>query len=49
MVDFCNRLRGKGKNGKVITRAVMRKLVHLIYGILKSGKPFYPNYKLNVA
>jgi transposase len=49
MVDFCNRLRRKGKNGKVIICAVMRKLVHVIYGILKSGKPFDPNYKLNVA
>ena len=49
MIDFCNRLRKKGKNGKVIVCAVMRKLVHLIYGVLKSGKPFNPNYKPNFA
>lgn len=24
--------------------AVMRKLLHLIYGVLKSGKPFNPDY-----
>jgi transposase len=49
MIDFGNRLRRQGKNGKVIVCAVMRKLVHIIYGILKSGKPFDPNYKPNFA
>jgi transposase len=49
MIDFGNRLRRKGKNGKAIVCAIMRKLVHLIYGILKSGKPFDPNYKPNFA
>jgi hypothetical protein len=49
MIDFGNRLRRKGKNGKVIVCAIMRKPVHLIYGILKSGKPFDPNYKPNFA
>jgi transposase len=33
-------LRAKGKNGSVIVGAVMRKLVHSIYGILKSGQPY---------
>jgi transposase len=28
----------------VIVGAAMRKLVHLIYGVLKSKKPFDPNY-----
>jgi transposase len=41
---FYHRLKGKGKNGKVVVCAIMRKLVHLIFGILKSGKPFDPNY-----
>jgi hypothetical protein len=27
--------------------ASMRKLLHLVYGILKSGKPFDPNYLEN--
>jgi transposase len=45
IIQFYNRLKEKGKNGKVIVCAVMRKLVHIIFGILKSGKMFDPNYK----
>jgi len=41
---FYYRLKEKEKNGKVIVCAIMRKLVHLIFGILKSGRPFDPNY-----
>ena len=44
-----HRLKGKGKNGKVVVCAIMRKLVHLIFGILKSGRPFDPNYTTNHA
>jgi transposase len=43
------RLKRNGKNGKVIVCAVMRKLVHIIFGILKSGKPFDPNFRSNYA
>lgn len=28
----------------VIIGAAMRKLVHLAYGVLKSGRPFNPKY-----
>jgi hypothetical protein len=49
MIDFYRRLKEKEKNGRVIVCAIMRKLVHLIYGILKSGKPFDQNYKPNFA
>ena len=38
-------LRDKHKPGKLIVIAVMRKLVHQIYGILKSGQPFDPLYE----
>lgn len=41
------RLKKNGKNGKVIVCAIMRKLVHIIFGILKSGQPFDPNFKPN--
>ncbi len=41
---FYNRLKEKGKKGKVIVCAVMRKLVHMIFGILKSGMPFNPQH-----
>jgi transposase len=45
MIAFYDRLKEKGKNGKVIVCAIMRKLVHVIFGVLKSGKKYDPNYK----
>lgn len=45
VIGFYNRLRSKGKNGKVIVCAIMRKLLHIIFGVLKSGKMYDPNYK----
>ena len=41
---FAQRLEDKHKKGKVIVIAVMRKLVHQIFAILKSGRPFDPYY-----
>jgi transposase len=49
MIAFYNRLHDKGKNGKVIVCAIMRKLVHVIFGVLKSGKMYDPNFKQNFA
>ena len=49
MIDFYNRLKDKGKNGKVIVCAIMRKLVHVIFGVLKSGKEYNPNHKPALA
>lgn len=43
---FTDRLDEKGKNGKVIACAAMRKLLHLIYGVLNSEKPFDPQLHL---
>lgn len=43
--DFAARLEAKGKPKMVIIVAVMRKLVHLIYGVLKNRTPFDPNYR----
>ena len=37
---FCKRLEAAGKPTMLIIGAAMRKLVHLIYGVLKSGKAF---------
>ena len=45
MTAFYTRLKERGKNGKVIVCAIMRKLVHVVFGVLKSGKKFDPNYK----
>ncbi len=43
---FYANLISKGKPKKLAICAAMRKLVHLIYGILKSGKPFDPHWAL---
>ena len=37
-------LRARGKSKKSVICAVMRKLVHLAYGVLKSGKEFDPQW-----
>jgi transposase len=37
-------LRQRGKSKMAVIGAVMRKLVHLAYGVLKSGKPFDPEW-----
>lgn len=37
---FVTRLQNKGMAPKAIICAVMRKLIHIIFGILKSNKPF---------
>jgi transposase len=41
---FVKRLQAKSKLPKVIKVAVMRKLVHLAYGVLKNRQSFDPNY-----
>jgi transposase len=42
---FCQKLADRGKSGKQIICASIRKLLHIVYGVLKSGKPFDPNYQ----
>lgn len=42
LVRFAARLRLAGKPRMVIVAAVMRKLVHQIYGVLRSGRAFDP-------
>lgn len=41
---FADRLRKNGKTGQQIIIAVMRKLLHILYGILTSGQDFNPNH-----
>jgi len=41
---FCERLKLSGKPTMVIIGAAMRKLVHIIYGVLKSGRAFDANW-----
>lgn len=45
LTEFAQRLKQAGKPGKVIVCAVMRKLLRLMFAILKSGKPFEINHK----
>ena len=42
--DLCERLAEKGKHNLAIIGAAMHKLLCLAYGVLKSGKPFDPNF-----
>lgn len=42
---FCEQLLARGKHIMTVIGAAMRKLIHLAYGVLKSGKPFDPNYR----
>jgi transposase len=42
MKAFAEGLAARGKSGKVIIGAVMRKLVHICYGVLKHQAPYDP-------
>jgi len=43
---FCQHLKAHGKPGKSYVCAASAKLIHIAFAILKSGKPFDPNYGL---
>ena len=45
--SFAKQLANNGKRKMVIIGAVMRKLVHIMYGVLKSGKAFDPAYNVH--
>jgi transposase len=42
LAAFSAKLRAAGKHPMVIVAAVMRKLLHVAYGVLKSQRPFDP-------
>jgi transposase len=42
--SFCERLLATGHHPMEVIAAAMRKLLHLAFGILKSGRPFDPDY-----
>jgi transposase len=44
--SFCQRLARNGKNKMEVIGAAMRKLLHIAFGVLKSGKIFDPNHEL---
>jgi transposase len=41
---FCDRLEAQKLPKMAITSAAMRKLLHIVYGVLKHNRPFDPNY-----
>lgn len=43
---FCERLSSHGKNKMQVIGAAMRKLIHIVFGVLKSGKYFDPSHEL---
>jgi transposase len=42
---FCTRLARRGKTKMQVVGAAMRKLIHMIYGVLKSGQNFNPDHE----
>lgn len=44
IIELKKRLTAAGKSKMAIVGAAMRKLVHIIYGVLKNGIPFDENY-----
>jgi transposase len=42
---FRDRLTAAGKPKKAAVIAAMHKLLHIIYGVVRSGQPFDPNYR----
>ena len=49
LMELKRRLTDAGKPKMAIVGAAMRKLVHLIYGVLKSGVPFDADYAITQA
>ncbi len=47
MQVFGVRVKANGLAPKAVVGAVMRKLTHLIYGVMKSGKPLDANSAIN--
>lgn len=48
MIAFAARLREAGKSEKEIIVAVMRKLIHCVFGVLKNQQPFNPKITCSI-
>jgi transposase len=46
--QFCARLSQSGLKPMEVIGAAMRKLLHLVFGVLKTGRPFDPDYLVKV-
>ena len=47
--SFGERLRASGKTKMQVIGAAMRKLIHIVYGVLKNNTPFNPDYSAEMA
>lgn len=47
IMTFCKRLKEKGKHNMAIVGAAMRKLLHIVFGVLSSQKAFDPDHIKN--
>ncbi|WP_395460380.1 IS110 family transposase [Wolbachia endosymbiont (group B) of Myelois circumvoluta] len=47
IMTFCKRLKEKGKHNMAIIGAAMRKLLHIVFGVLSSRKAFDPDHIKN--
>ena len=45
---LAERLEARGKTPMTIIGAAMRKMLHLAYGVVKTGKPFDPNHHTRI-
>ena len=45
--EFTQKLSSKGKPTKVIIVAIMRKLLHIVFGVIKNKTQFNPNLVLD--
>lgn len=44
--ELAQRLKQKAKHGRLIACACMKKLIHIMFGVIKTGQPFDPAYSL---
>lgn len=47
IMTFCERLKEKGKHNMAVVGASMRKLLHIVFGVLSSRKAFDPDHIKN--
>ena len=47
IISFCQRLKERGKHNMAIVGAAMRKLLHIVFGVLSSKKAFDPDHIKN--
>lgn len=47
--ELAQRLKQKSKHGRVIACACMKKLIHIMFGVIKNNLPFDPAYNLKFS